>query len=78
MKTPVSCALLAACQWLKRHPELKAEPEILMEFVSAWLVVAGPVNEREARQCGINAVKECAGCVRAPKFEVLNPEDLMD
>jgi len=79
MKTPLSSALLAACQWLKRHPELKADPEILLEFVSAWIVVAGPVTEREARQCGIHAGKEVAVCVKElpqNEFEVIEPEDL--
>lgn len=81
MKTPLSCALLASIQWLKRHPDLKADPEILLEFVSAWIVVAGPVTEREARQCGIHAVKECAGCVKGeaiPETELIEPNDLMD
>jgi len=79
MNTPISAALLAACQWLKRHPGLRADPEILLEFVSAWVVVAGPVTEREARQCGIHAVKEVAGCVKElpqHEFEVIEPEDL--
>jgi len=72
---------MAACQWLKRHPDLKADPELLLEFVSAWLVTAGPLTEKEARQCGIYAVKEIAGCVKElpqHEFEVIEPEDLRD
>lgn len=79
--TPLAVALLAACQWLKRHKELKTDPDLLLEFVSAWIVVAGPVTETEARQCGIHAVKEIAGCVRElpqHQFEVIEPEDLRD
>lgn len=79
MKTPLSCALLASIQWLKRHPGMKADPEILLEFVSAWIVVAGPMTEKEARQCGIHAVKECAGCRRVVEIqELIEPEDLRD
>ena len=74
-------ALLAALQWLKRHKELQADPALLLEFVSAWLVVAGPVTVAEARECGIHAVKEVAGCRKDCPLhepEVLNPEDLME
>ncbi len=61
---------------------MKADPELLVEFVSAWLLVAGkPLTEREARQCGIYAVKEIACCVKQPpthEFEVIEPEDLRE
>lgn len=81
MKTPLATALLAACQWLKRHPDLKANPDMLLEFVSAWIVTAGPLSEKEARQCGIYAVKECA-CPRLKATITegawLEPEDLRD
>ncbi len=81
MNTPISAALLAACQWLKRHPSLSADPAILLEFVCAWVLVAKPATEQEARQCGIHAVKECAGCRKElpqHEFEVIEPEDLRD
>ena len=79
MNTPLSVALGSACQWLKQHPDLKADPELLLEFVCAWIIVADPVTEREARQCGIHAVLEIAGCVKElpqHEFEVIEPEDL--
>lgn len=83
-KTPLNCALMAACLWLKRHPNLKADPEILLEFVSAWIVVAsteGKLSEAESRECGIHAVKECA-CPRLTATITdgawLDPEDLRD
>ena len=81
MNTPISAALLAACQWLKRHPGLKAEPAILLEFVSVYVATSKPATEQESRQCGINAVREIAGCVKSPpthEIEVIEPEDLRD
>ena len=81
MNTPLSAALLAACQWLKRHPGLKADPAILSQFVLAWVSVTKPTTEANARKCGILAVKECACCVKEPPthgIEVIEPEDLRD
>ena len=79
MNTPISAALLAACQWLKRHPDLQADPELLLEFVCAWVTVAGPCTEQEARQCGIHAVKEVANCRKEIDSHVwIEPEDLRD
>ena len=81
MKTPLQSALHAACLWLKRRPGMKADPDLLLEFTSAWILVAGPCTEKEARQCGIHAVREVACCVKEPpthEFELIEPEDLHD
>lgn len=81
MNTPLSAALLAACQWLKRHPGLKADRDLLLDFVIAWVAVRKPATESEARKCGVYAVKEIACCVKQPpthEFEVIEPEDLRD
>jgi hypothetical protein len=79
--TPLSVALFAALSWLKSKPELTADPDLLLEFVSAWVITAKPATVTEARQCGIHAVKEVAGCRKDSPLnepEVLNPEDLRE
>lgn len=78
-QTPLSVALGAACLWLKRRTDLRANPELLLEFTCAWVAAVKPSTVWQARQCGIAAVKEIAGCKTEIEFEKwLNPEDLRD
>ncbi len=77
--TPLSVALFSACSWLKARPDLTADPEILLEFVSAWVLTAKPNTPELAQECGIHAVKECAGCKREiDQQKMIEPEDLRD
>ncbi len=76
---PLSVALFSACSWLKSRPDLTADPEILLEFVSAWVLTAKPTDPESARQCGIHAVKECAGTVREiDQQKMIEPDDLRE
>ncbi len=77
--TPLSVALFAAACWLKRKPGLQADPELLLEFTCAWIAAVKPSTPEQARECGIAAVKEIAGCrtdCPLPEPEVIEPEDL--
>ena len=77
--TPLSVALGAACAWLKSRPQLRANPEILLEFVQSWVKATAPDTLELAEQCGIHAVKECAGCRTVTELnELIEPQDLMD
>ncbi len=76
---PLSVALFSACSWLKSRPDLTADPEILVEFIRAWVLTAKPNTPELARECGIHAVKECAGTVREiDQQKMIEPEDLRD
>ena len=77
--TPLSVALGAACAWLESRPQLRANPEILIEFVRAWVAACNPDTLELAEQCGTHAVKECAGCRTVTELnELIEPQDLMD
>lgn len=83
----------AACQYLAAHPELHADPALLLDACEQWSEVIilkldadasiCPITrdmvESALNQAGINAAKEVAmPCKTVVCEDVINPEDLTD
>ncbi len=80
MNTHRSTALLWAILYL-RDRNLSADPMILLSFVDSWIMNVKPINDQEAKGCGVNAAREC-GCpvLKATLTDGawLEPEDLRE
>jgi hypothetical protein len=71
--TPLSVALGAACLWLKRRTDLRANPELLLEFTCAWVAAVGPKTPSRHGTASRQSVRLPG---KTGEMEKWQPEDL--